>query len=346
MNLTKIHQIRKFLRNAASLTFHKSAAEQVVTPELLEKYRQQDMEAGNTIAREILKHVHGAMKHFGIMENAPPQEWKDFRDATVKHLWESRMPVYDPTKSAFNTFVFNHVNNMWKNWIKTKSTKPLDQGPSLDEPLGPDGGTGADLLKDPLALDFKSEVEAEIIETALLENIRNPKHQEILGLWLGEDPRMGPKERAKEVAEKYNKAHPEDPPIQDYRMYRIMRDLIFPTVLDQFPELARSVDFMPNPDTSPGMDKWIRKPKPEEPAAVAVEDLDNEDDELYVPRADQPAPVYRIDPETGERTQISLNMRRRQITATQEAWCHNLMTFLSIERHGKSRRTIKSSATR
>lgn len=337
LNLKKIYKIRQILKSGASLNFHKRGEEQVVTQELLDRYRQGDADAANIIAREILKHVHGAIKHLGIMEGVPSQEWKDFRDETALRIWEYSVPRYRPQDAQFNTFVFNMVNNMWKNWLKQKSIKPLDTGISLDAPIGEEGTTGADLLEDPFALDFKSEVEAQIIESALLENIENPRHREILELWLGEDPRMGPKGRAKEVAEKYNKAHPEKP-IDAERMYRLVIYEIYPLVLDKFPEMAGSVGYMESPEIEPGSKKWVRKPKPE---VVSPNEIVPEEELIE----EKIAPVYRIDPQTGERTLISLNMKR-QITAAQEAWCHNLLTFLSIVRYGKFRRTVKSSAKR
>lgn len=339
LNLTKIQQIRQILRSSAILNLHKWGEEQVVSQELLDKYRQGDVEAANTIAREILRNIHGAMKHLHIMENVPPQEWKDFRDKTAERIWEYSVPRYDPSRAQFNTFVFNMVNNMWKNWLKQKSTTPLDVSRSLDEPIGEEGlTTGVDMLEDPFAFDFKSEVEAQIIESALLENIENPRYKELLELWMSEDPRMGVKEKSQIVAEKYNKAHPTDRPIQDYRMYRIMKDEIYPYVLDKFPEMASGVGYMRNPKTDPGDIKWIRKPKPEEePLSESI--IPEEELEESV------APVYRIDPQTGERTLISLNMRRK-ITAAQEMWCCNLLTFLSIVRYGKSRRAVKSNTER
>lgn len=340
LNLKKIYKIRQILKSSASLNFHKRGEEQVVTQELLDRYRQGDADAANIIAREILKHVHGAIKHLGIMEGVPPQEWKDFRDETALRIWEYSVPRYRPQDAQFNTFVFNMVNNMWKNWLERKSIKPLDTGISLDAPIGEEGVTGADLLKDPFALDFKSEVEAQIIESALLENIENPRHREILELWLGEDPRMGPKGRAKEVAEKYNKAHPEKF-IDAERMYRLVIYEIYPLVLDKFPEMASSVGYMESSDMDPGIRKWVRKPKSE---VMPLDEIVSEE-EPYIPLEERAAPVYRIDPQTGERILISLNMKRR-ITSTQEAWCHNLLTFLSIERYGKFRRAVKSNTKR
>lgn len=337
LNLKKIHKIRQILRSSTALNFYKCGEVQEVTPELLESYRQGDVNAANIIASEILRHVHGAMKYFGIMEGVPPQEWKDFRDNTALRIWEYSVPRYDPSRAQFSTFVFKMVNNMWKNWLDKKSIKPLDTGISLDEPIGEEGTTGVDLLKDPFALDFKSEVEAQIIESALLENIENPKYREILELWLEEDPRMGPKGRAKEVAEKYNKIHPEKF-IDAERMYRLMLYEIYPLVLDKFPEMASSVGYMESPEIGPESKKWVRKPKPE---VAPLDEIIPEEEELI----EEVAPVYRIDPQTGKRTLISLNMKR-QITASQEAWCHNLLTFLSIERYGKFRRTIKSSTKR
>jgi hypothetical protein len=240
------------------------------------------------------------------------------------------------------------VDNMWKNWVKAKATSPLDISTSLDEPLSGEGQTGIDLLKDPLALNFKSEVEAQIIESALLENIENPRHRELLEMWLSEDPRMGPVEKSKEVAEKYNKAHSEETPLEEYRVYRIMTNEIYPKVLDVFPERAHSVDYMRNPETGPGNVKWIKKPESKEIAPIdepVSEDEIFTEEAVYAPVGEGIAPAYRINPQTGERTLISLNMKRK-ITTAQEAWCQNLLTFLSIEKYGKFKRSIKSSPTR
>lgn len=346
LNLTKIHKIRQILSSSAALNFHKCGEEeQVVTPELMDKYRQGDIDAANIIAREILKNVHGAMKHFGIMESVSPQEWQDFRDDTAKRIWEYTVPRYDPSQAQFNTLVFTMVNNMWKNWLKKKSISPLDKGPSLDVPIGEEEGiTGMELLQDPFALDFKSEVEAQIIGSALLENIENPRHRELLELWMAEDPRMGPGEKREEVAKKYNAAHPKETPLQGYRMYRIMMDEIYPKVLNMFPEMAGGVGYMKNLEAGPGDVKWVRKPTPEV-VKPSGEVTPTEEEEPYIPLEERVAPAYRIDPQTGERTLIGLNMKRK-ITAAQEAWCHTLLTFLSIERYGQFRRIVKSSTTR
>jgi hypothetical protein len=341
LNLKKIYKIRQVLKGSALLNFHKCGEEQEVTLELMERYRQGDVNAANIIASAILRHVHGAMKYFGIMEDVPYQEWTDFRDSTAERIWEYSVPRYDPSRAQFSTFVFEMVNNMWKNWLKQKAIKPLDTSISIDEPIGEGGSTGADSLRDPFALDFKSEVEAQIIESALLENVENPRYREILELWLGEDPRMGPKGRAKEVAEKYNKAHPEKL-IDAERMYRLVIYEIYPLVLDKFPEMASSVGYMESPEIEPGVRKWVRKPKSE---VAPLGETISEEEEQYVPLEERVAPVYRIDPQTCERIFIILNMKRL-ITSAQEAWCHNLLTFLSIERYGKFRRTIKSSAKR
>ena len=343
LNLKKIRKIQRILSSSAALNFRKCGETQGVTQELLDRYKQGDADAANVIAREILKNVHGAMKHLGIMEGVSPQEWKDFRDQTALRLWEYSVPRYDPSRAAFSTFVFNMVNNMWKNWLQQKSTKPLDIGRSLDEPMGEEGLTGVDILKDPLALGFKSEVEAQIIESALLENIRSPRHREILELWLAEDPGENVKVKAANVAKAYSKAHPEKP-IDGARMYRLVLYEIYPLVLDLLPEAASSVGYMRNPETGPGDVKWIRKPKPTE-VTLSGETVPEEEEEVHILPEERVAPAYRIDPQTGERTLISLNMRRR-ITAAQEAWCCALLTFLSIERYGKFRRTVKNSSTR
>lgn len=345
LNLKKIYKICQILSSSAFLNFRKygEEEEQKVTLELMERYRQGDADAANAIAREILKHVHGAMKHFGIMEGAPYQEWTDFRDATALRIWEYSVPRYDPSRAQFSTFIFGMVNNMWKNWLQQKSIKPLDAGVSLDEPVGEGGTTGVDALKDPFALDFKSEVEAQIIESALLESIENPKYREILEYWLAEDPGENVKTKAANVTEVYNKVHPEKP-IESERMYRLVLYEIYPLILDKFPEMASGIGYIKSLETSPESRKWVRKPKPEE--VVPSGEIVLKPEEEYIPLEEKVAPAYRIDPQTGERTLISLNMKRRRITAAQEVWCSSLLTFLSIERHGKFRQTIKNSTKR
>ncbi len=313
-----------------------------MTQELLNSYRQGDISAANIIAKEILKHIHGAISHLGIMEGADPQEWKDFRDQTALRIWEYSVPKYDPSQSQFNTFVFNMVSNMWKNWLKQKTTSPVDTGTSLDAPIGEEGLTGMEMLKDPLAAEFQSETEAKIIESALLENIRNPRHKEILELWLSEDPGENIKTKAANVAKIYNLGHPEAP-INAERMYRLMIYEIYPLVLDLFPEGAKDVGYMKNPEEGLGDVKWIRKPKPEKIMAPS-ESISEE--EPYISLEERVAPAYRIDPQTGERVLISLNMKRRKITAAQEMQCYNLLTFLSIERYDKFRQPVKNSSTR
>ena len=345
LNLMKIHKIRKILNSSILLNFRKCGEVSAVTPELMARYRQGDIDAANIIAREILKNIHGAMKHFGITEMVPYQEWTDFRDKTAERVWSYTVPRYDPEKGKFSTLVFSMVDNMWKNWLKNKAVKPLDVGHSLDEPIGEEGATtGEELLQDPLAMEFKSEIESQLIESALLENIENPRHKEILNLWISEDPRMGPKEKAATVAKKYNAAHPENPPLKGYRVYRIMIDEIYPIVLDKFPEFAGGHGFMANPVQDDKSSKWVRKPKPEDlPSSLEIGE--EEEEEVYTPIEERIAPVYRIDPQTGERILISLNMKRR-ITAMQEAGCHNLLTFLSIERYGKFKRIVESNEKR
>lgn len=363
-NLRKIRQIRKAVQRVSSngntiLNFRKIGADTKITPELLEKYRQGSTEAANIIAREILKDVHGAMKYYHITEDVPAQEWKDFRDKTAERIWEYTVPRYDPEQGKFSTLVFNMVNNMWKNWLRKKTTTPLDKGPSLDDPIGGEeegegAMTGMEMLQDPLALNFKSDVEAQIIESALMESIRNPKHKEILNLWLNEDPRMvptGKEGKAEAVTEKYNAAHPESSPMTSYRIYRIMLNDIYPAVLDKFPEMAGNYGFKLNPEADPEKhpetaheyNKWIKKRPAEKPVEEFNEDSDEEFEEENL--LDAPAPAYRIDPQTGERVLISLNMRRK-LTASQEVLCNNVLIFLSIGRHDKFRRVIKSRAKR
>lgn len=360
LNLTKLHKIRQILHSSYYLDFRKRGEIKEVTPELLARFNDYEAnpvdatKAANDIAREILRNIAGAMKHFGIMDQVPQQEWSDFRDKTAERVWSYTVPRYAPEQGKFSTLVFNMTMNMWKNWLKNKKNIPLDKGPSLDEPIaGEDSviGTGIDMLQDPLAMDFKSEVEAQIIESALLENIRSPRYRDILQLWINEDPRNNFKEKQENVSKQYNETHPDDQ-IAPYRLYRIMTDEIFPLVLDKFPELAKGVGFIPSTDVNDSSKRWDRVPKSEsvEPD-TSPEDIfdEDEEEELYIPLSERTAPAYRINPQTGERTLISsLNMKRRKLTAAQVTQCHNLLTFLSIVKvkYGKFRRTIESGPRR
>ena len=324
-----------------NLNFCKFAVE--VTPELLDLVlKQRDPTAANALAEELLKTMHAAMKHYEITTVVPYDEWTDFRDKTAMHMWEYSIQRYDPGQAAFSTFVFNHVRNAWINWQKAKTREPMDTGISMETPTE-EGAILGETLEDPLALGFASAIEAKIIYDHLSEHIQNPRHREILDLWVQTDPKARSKEKAAEVAEDYNKNHL-DSPIAAYRVYRLMRDEIRPLVLDLFPEMAASKGYEKDPETG----TWIRKRK-QEPALVETPTEGEFEEEEIAPLPspeEEVAPIYRIDPLTGERTRISLNMRKRQVTAAQDAWFNTLMTFLSIELYDKHRKAAKDYTAR
>jgi len=330
----------KILSNC-SLNFRKFAVE--VTPELLDlALKQRDPAAENALAEELLKIIHAAMKHYEITAVVPYDEWTDFRDRTAMHMWEYSMQKYDPEIAAFSTFVFNHVRNAWINWQKAKTREPMDIGISMETPTE-EGAILGETLEDPLALGFASAIEAKIIYDHLLEHIESSRHREILDLWVQTDPKAKSKEKAAEVAEEYNKSHP-DSPIAAYRVYRLMRDEIRPLVLDLFPEMAVSKGYEKDPETG----AWVRKHK-QEPALVETpieEEVEEEEIALLPSPEEEVAPIYRIDPLTGERTKISLNMQKRQVTAAQDAWFNTLLTFLSIELYDKHRKAAKDYTAR
>jgi DNA-directed RNA polymerase specialized sigma24 family protein len=331
LNLGKMHKIPKILSNC-SLNFRKFS-EVEVTPELLDRVlKLRDPAATNTLAEVLLKTIHAAMKHYEITATVPYDEWTDFRDKTAMHMWEYSVQRYDPEKAAFSTFVFNHVRNAWINWQKSKKREPIDIGVSM-ETSTEEGAILGETLEDPLSLEFASAIEAKIIYDHLLEHIQDPRHREILDLWIQTDPKARSKEKAAEVAEGYNKSHPDNPPIAAYRVYRLMRDEIRPLVLNLFPEMAASKGYEKDPETS----VWVRKRK-QEPALIEPpieEGFEEEEIALLPSPEEEVAPIYRIDPLTGERTKISLNMQKRRVTAAQDVWFNTLMTFLNIELYDK-----------
>lgn len=338
--MLNLRKILKILSNC-NLNLRKFAVE--VTPEFLDlALKQRDPTAANTLAEELLKTIYAAMKHYEITAVVPYDEWADFRDKVAMHMWEYSMQRYDPERAAFSTFVFNHVRNEWINWQKAKKREPMDTGISMETPTE-EGAILGETLEDPLALGFASAIEAKIIYDHLLEHIQNSRHREILDLWIQTDPKARSKEKAAEVAEEYNKNHPNSP-IAAYRVYRLMRDEIRPLVLNLFPEMAASKGYEKDPETG----AWVRKRK-QEPALVETpveEEFEEEEIALLPSPEEEVAPIYRIDPLTGERTKISLNMRKRQVIAAQDVWFNTLMTFLSIELYDKHRKAAKGYTTR
>lgn len=313
---------KRVLEILNKLSFRKVAVE--VTQDLLDSaLKLHDTKAENILAEELLKTIHAAMKHFEITKNVSYDEWREFEGKTAMHMWEYSIHKYNPEISKFSTFVFNHVRNMWINWQRSKK-----EHVSLEAPVGEEGTPLGEMIEDPLAAEFASEVEAQIILNKLLDHITNPWHKEVLKAWLEIDPGAKSKERTEEAAEVLNKKYPEQN-INPYRVYRIIRDVIKPMVLDLFPEAAPEKGYEKS-ETG----EWVRKPvSPVEEVPVGIEEKEEEE---IIPVSEEPAPVYRIDPQTGERVRIGLNMKK-QIIAAQDMWFGTLMTFLSIELYDRPR---------
>jgi len=120
---------------------------------------------------------------------------------------------------------------------------------------------------------------------------------------------VGGQARREEVAEEINKKYPQSP-ISPYRVYRIITDVVQPLVLSMYPEAS-----LPTYE--------FQEPQSTEEVV---------DEELPPEEAEEVSPVYRIDPQTGERTRIGLNMKKRRITAREENWFYTLMDWIRIEK--------------
>jgi len=167
-----------------TLLLKKKAEEEEITATMIQRALAGDEKIMNLVAENLLKLLHSAISQLGIMQQVPYDVWTDFRDKTLEHILSYSLEKFDENKGKFSTFIFNHVKNMWLNYIQ-KLQK--ERTVSLDEPVGEGEGEGkpftlSDILEDPGSMEFVGETKAQAMYNTILENIKNPKFQDVFKL--------------------------------------------------------------------------------------------------------------------------------------------------------------------
>ena len=268
--------------------------------------------ATDLLYKNLIKLMHGAVVKYA------PSMTPDQREEFVSSQWERflsySLPNYDSSRGKLSTFVYNHMGNMVKNYFAQKDRAP--EQVSLDTPVGEDQkNTGMDLLEDPSSADFPGQLEVDQLLKTIKKGL-SPTYQKILDLWIetGGDRDL----TAQRLAEETGVV------LSAQRMYRVIRDIIRPAILQASPQAADYVRSLEK-ETPP-------KSAPPAPQATPEEDITEEPE--YVSSYDQPAPLYRIDPETGEKSRIGLNFRKRVFSAADDAWFNIMSLWMHATLYG------------
>lgn len=323
----------------------KSAEPNKLTPETIHRaFELHDPAAMNEVADAVIRMVGAAMERLEIRQKYGWDVAQDFRSQVLTKLFDYSLERFNPENAQLSTFVFTHVGNHWKNY-QNRLIKQLQRERSMDEPTTEEGMPLSEMLADPHALDFISAQEAAGMYKELQEGLVKrvprkeniPKYQEILRLWvddtalneelaaLGEpiaEQARNALQKSEDIAKVVNVKFPETTPIGPVRVQRVIHDTVKNLVKEKFPEEAAWAE-----------SKFQPSVEEQEQAPAGTEE------EEYIPLEERPAPIYRIDPETGERTQISLNLRRRKVLASvryaHNVWFATVMTWLGLELNGK-----------
>lgn len=333
-----LQKIRQNLANK-KLSLNLRAFAQQLSPELIDRaFNQQDPHAMEEVAQAVVKFVNGALSQLGVKARYGQTVLEDFRDQVLTQIFEYSLPRYDPGRGKLSTFIYNHVQNQWKSFQNTL-IRSLKREQSLEDPVGGDEEGSMSLeqvLEDPEAMDFVSALEASQMYEELKGSLKDPRYQEIFRLWVddtalneeletlglsGVERARTARQKSEDIAKIINSKFP-DSPLSPVRVNRVIHDVVKDLVWSKYPEQAAWAE------------GEFRLPEEQPTRSVPVEE-----DEMYIPLEERPAPVFRIDPQTGERTQVSLNLRRLKIAAdckyAKEMWFNTLMTWLRIELNGK-----------
>lgn len=314
-----------------------------LSPETIDKaFKQNDATAMNEVAEAVIKMVNAAINGLHIREKYGYDVMNDFRSEVLTKLFDYSLERFDPLRASLSTFVYTHVGNEWKNF-QNKEIKRLQREMSTETPMG-EGFTLGETLEDPKSVDFVSAQEATQMYEELQSELKDLRYKEIFKLWVDDtalndaleligqplaEKERNAKQKADDIAKIINAKFP-DRPLSAVRVNRVIHDIVKELVRKKFPEEISGTESASSqeetallnvPETS--IEEGPQEPAPEQ--------------EKYIPLEQRPAPIYRINPQTGERTLISLNLRRKlcSVKYSQDMFFNTLMRWLSIELNGK-----------
>ena len=194
---------------------------------------------------------------------------------------------------------------------------------SLESPVREGEGIAlGEIVEDPKSLNFLEDLQKSSLYNTILEFLPD-RDSALLNLWIASSEKgIEGQERKKFVAENFNKLYPEQPLAENTVEQFIIR-YIRPKVLKFLYNIeGEKVEKIPENEADvlrkriEDLDKIIKEktqPRPTETPAIKVpEEISSEDiesekllQESLKRQEEQAAPIYRINPQTGERTRIS-----------------------------------------
>lgn len=266
-----------------------------------------DVAKQDEIVAQTMKLVRAATNS---IKNIPEDFKDDFEQDVLIHILGKNGRVlsqFDPAQAKFSTFIYGIVQNKWIDEYK-RLLKERKETVSLDAPLKDESLSLGEVVEDPTSLKFLQELQG----TAILDNILDAlsdREGDILKFWV-ESTSTGLK-RNQEVAEEFNKKYPNNPlmvnTVEQY-MIRTIRPKIYKLLFGEpeqknIPEESETERLRKRIIE---LDRIINKTKvPTVESVVEPEKVEELPEEEIKPFEEQIAPVYRIDPQTGERTRIS-----------------------------------------
>ncbi len=292
----------------------------------------------NEVANAVIKIVNSAIGKLGVQGKYGYDVMNDFRMQTLTKLFDYSLTRFDPDKAQLSTFIFSHVKNEWINF-QNRLIKQFQRERSMETPIGEEGMTLGETLEDPRSIDFISAQEATSMYEELKNALKDSRYQEIFRLWVDDtalndeltelglpimEKARNAQQKADDIAKVINSKFP-DKPLSAVRINRVIHDIVKERVRQKFPEAAFWAE------------TTLQPPEVEQPS---VSEEVPEEKEEYIPLEQRPSPAYRIDPQTGERTRIALNLRKKAQPSLFIKYANNalfdmLMTWLSIELNGK-----------
>jgi len=266
-----------------------------------------DVTKQDKIVAQTMKLVRAATSD---IKNIPEDFKDDFEQDVLIHILGNNgrvLSLFNPSTAQFSTFIYSIVQNKWKDSYK-KLLKERKETVSLDEPLKEDALSLGEVVEDPMSLQFLQDLES----TSLLENVLNilsPRERSILELWMGSTSTG--KIRNQEVAEEFNKKYPDAPLAAntvEQHMIRVIRPKVYKFLFGE-----PTQEIVPKESETERLRKRIvelnniinKTKTPTIEPTIEPEKVEGAPEEEIKPSEEQLAPVYRINPQTGERTKIS-----------------------------------------
>lgn len=271
-----------------------------------------DISKQDNIVTQVMKLVRGATNS---IKNIPEDFKDDFEQDTLIHILKDNGRVlskFDDTTANFSTFIYSIVQNKWIDSYK-KLLRERKETTSLDAPVSETRGDTLSLgevVEDPTSLRFLQELQGTSLLDTILGSL-SKREGDLLNFWI-DSPFTG-KERNQEVSENFNKKYP-NAPLASNTVEQFMIRYIRPKVYKLLYGTKQQEVKEPEISETERLHKRIqelndlineKKGPIHHPETITELEKIVEPEEETKLLEEPPAPVYRINPQTGEKTRIA-----------------------------------------